>query len=375
MISNTSPHQKIFGLDAMRVGAILLVLAAHCLWIFEGSENFMYKAISFSGFMGVEFFFVLSGFLVGDGLYKLFTSGEFKFGELKQFMIKRTLRIVPIYYLAIVLNLIVAGFIGWKAPEVWKYFFFLQNFNQPMRPFFPESWSMAIKEIPYLILPFILLLVGAIFRGIRPWFLFFLTTLFFYFLGLYFKLDFHHKFGNSISVGEWNIGMRSVLMYRFDSVLLGILMLIIYKKLPDFWREFRWVFLIIGLLIFVLMSFLTGIQKWTLADHPFFWNVILLPCLSLSAALTLPFFSNWKRTTPILEKPVIFLGKISYAIYVLHYSLILWPLKVLFPTNELSIYGKFGFVIVYLGITMMISILVYRFIEKPILNFRKTLGS
>ncbi|HEU0136653.1 MAG TPA: acyltransferase family protein, partial [Flavobacterium sp.] len=60
---------RIFGLDFMRATAIMMVLIGHCAWIFPASEGVIMQLLAMSGYLGVEIFFVLSGFLIGNILY------------------------------------------------------------------------------------------------------------------------------------------------------------------------------------------------------------------------------------------------------------------------------------------------------------------
>ena len=67
-----SLSDNIFGLDFMRTIAILMVLFGHCLLIYPPSQSLIAQVGLFCGFLGVEVFFVLSGFLVGRILYRLY---------------------------------------------------------------------------------------------------------------------------------------------------------------------------------------------------------------------------------------------------------------------------------------------------------------
>src|SRR5690349_948892 len=84
-------HQRPYyaGLDGLRGIAILLIIGYH---IFDFIPLFNH------GWLGVDLFFVLSGFLITDILLK--TRGQK--GYLKNFYVKRILRIFPVYYLTLV---------------------------------------------------------------------------------------------------------------------------------------------------------------------------------------------------------------------------------------------------------------------------------
>lgn len=103
------------------------------------------------GWVGVDLFFVLSGFLIGGQLWKEYaTTGSLGY---KTFFIKRSLRIWPLYFFVAITFLIIRGVLN---PE-WQYsdLYFLSNY-------LPEgavqgSWSLATEEQFYLLLPLLIL--------------------------------------------------------------------------------------------------------------------------------------------------------------------------------------------------------------------------
>ena len=74
-----SSGKRVFGLDLMRAVAILLVIFSHVSWIVPNAQGFIPDIMGIAGVLGVEIFFVLSGFLIGRIIYKLFTSDQFSF--------------------------------------------------------------------------------------------------------------------------------------------------------------------------------------------------------------------------------------------------------------------------------------------------------
>ena len=69
--------ERIFGLDALRATAILMVVSSHVLWIYPKSNAFIPTLLELFGFWGVELFFVLSGFVIGSIRYKTFINENF----------------------------------------------------------------------------------------------------------------------------------------------------------------------------------------------------------------------------------------------------------------------------------------------------------
>jgi peptidoglycan/LPS O-acetylase OafA/YrhL len=145
-------------LDGVRTIAVLMVVVHH--W-YKGSFHYLH----YGGAMGVGLFFVLSGFLITNILLKqqlAFQSGNWKTKLLilKVFYIRRTLRIFPIYYLY-VLVLVIFG-VG-QAREIWPWLFgYAYNFllfftNNWFSGEVEHLWSLAIEEQYYLVWPALLL--------------------------------------------------------------------------------------------------------------------------------------------------------------------------------------------------------------------------
>lgn len=128
-MSLTYKH-RIFGLDVMRAMAIVMVVVAHAVFVFKGYSNSFFDILHIFGFLGVEIFFVLSGFLIGGILFKLFRTKDVSFMDLKHFWIRRWFRTLPLYFLFLIINILIALLTGFELPNsLWKYLFFLQNFS------------------------------------------------------------------------------------------------------------------------------------------------------------------------------------------------------------------------------------------------------
>ncbi|HMI07297.1 MAG TPA: acyltransferase [Flavobacterium sp.] len=371
MIDNQLKEKnKIFGLDLMRVMAILLVLSAHTLWIYHNYSNLLTKAVNFSGFIGVELFFVLSGFLIGKSLFRLFINPDYNYHSASIFLRRRWFRIMPNYLFVLILNITVFSFLGYQIRQPWKYFVFLQNFAHPMLPFFPESWSMSIKEIPYFILPFVFLALAKFGKSANRNRLFLFTILTFIAFIVIAKFEYHLHI-NYHTLPQWNVSLRSVALYRMDSVLIGILASWIQYNYLEFWIKSAKVAAVFGLMILAMLAILVGFVKLTIQDYPFFWNILFLPSISIAAALLLPAFSEWKSGPDKFRNPIQFLGAISYSVYLLHYSFILYLMKYFIDTDTFNLWQLHVFTLAYLLITFVLSYCLYTFFEKPLMKIRE----
>ena len=71
-VKDSQQATRVFGLDLMRAMAITMVLCSHILWIYNHNDGFICPLFALFGFLGVEFFFVLSGVLIGKMLYSIY---------------------------------------------------------------------------------------------------------------------------------------------------------------------------------------------------------------------------------------------------------------------------------------------------------------
>lgn len=360
--------QRIFGLDVLRAIAILMVVSSHVLWIYPKSNAFIPTLFELFGFWGVELFFVLSGFLIGSILYKTFINENFTLKEVFHFLKRRWFRTLPNYYLVLLLNILIAFFLGFSIENTGSYFLFLQNFASKSPAFFPESWSLSIEEFTYLLLPFSLFLVGLVkVKNKARTFLFIVLALIMVFWMNKFYYHSQHTISN---LSEWNLNLKSVLIYRIDAILIGVLFAWISLNFIKFWKNSKTILALIGFGILFFLMFGILPMNLTIEQNPFFWNVLYLPITSIAFAFLLPFFSNWKTFTNPILYPIELISKISYSIYLLHYSIILLLLKTFFDTSQMPDFERHFFTIIYLLITFLSSYLLYRLYEKPIMNWR-----
>lgn len=366
--SNTVTH-RIFGLDLMRATAILMVVIGHCLWILPKGEGFFFQLLELFGFLGVEVFFVLSGFLIGKILYPLYLKSDFNLATVFYFLKRRWYRTLPNYFLVLVLNLLIASLVGYTALSWWKYFFFLQNFNTAMLPFFPESWSLSVEEFAYIVLPFFLLVLGRLVfvKNRSRFFLGAVSVLILVFIGT--KLYYHATTQNT-TLAQWNLSLKAVVIYRLDSIFIGVLCSWLYHNFMPLWSKYKVLFMGVGVLLFFFQFFVLGSLGWVIEAKPLWWNVFYLPLLSVSVACFLPFLSEWKGSNMFWERPIVFLSKVSYSMYLLHYSVILLLMKEYLSYDAQDVFEASLFVFGYFTITLVLSYLLYRFYELPLMNLR-----
>ena len=151
----TNVPEKLHGLDHLRALAIILVFLFHYpapddlpewLW---GLKDF--------GWIGVDLFFVLSGFLIARQLFtELKTTNTI---SLKKFFVKRFFRIIPVYLFVITIYFLIPVFREKESlPALWRFLTFTQNIglDPSVNGTFSHAWSLCVEEQFYLFFPLII---------------------------------------------------------------------------------------------------------------------------------------------------------------------------------------------------------------------------
>lgn len=314
-----------------------------------------------AGFYGVNLFFVLSGFLITS---ILINNKNHSFGEaFKNFIARRSLRIFPIYYLTILFLFIVqATAINERLPYLlsYTYNYHLAFLNFPKDPYSP-FWSLGVEEQFYLFFP--LLALGLVKK----------LKLFMGICLLFFFMAFVQLFFDIFSLMKYNYVS---LLTNMAPLSLGAIGAIISKKdlLPVSFFQKRNVEILVLLLIFVINVFLD-------------FRFVMIFCGLLNLYLVLKasssqFYLLWLDKF-LLNKKIIFVGRISYGIYLYHSLVNFYFTKYIFdpvwlniPFKKMGILSKVEFhswiikLPLYTSISIMIAYFSFKYIESPILKLK-----
>lgn len=154
-------ERRVVCLDGVRGLMTILVLVSH----YFGEVPHGITALMF-GWIAVDMFFVLSGYLVG----KLILEKQQNDNFFQVFYVRRVCRTLPIYFVCLVVNIaLMAAFAApWVDAEhplpVWSYFTFTQNFFMAATGnigahWISPTWTLAIEEHFYLIVPFLFVII------------------------------------------------------------------------------------------------------------------------------------------------------------------------------------------------------------------------
>lgn len=156
-----SPSSRLHGLDTLRSAAILSVILYHVSGF--GGENKLpgwFDPIAQYLWIGVDLFFVLSGYLIGSQLLRPYLKGEKP--SLWKFYSNRMYRILPAYLAVLALYEFVPQWRELPAlAPAWTFLTFTRNllFERYTAHAFSHAWSLCVEEHFYLLLPLILVAV------------------------------------------------------------------------------------------------------------------------------------------------------------------------------------------------------------------------
>jgi len=358
---------RIYGLDILRALAILFVVAGHGAYLMPAAR---YKYIYFFIFDGVSIFFVLSGFLIGGILIKILKENILDSKLIINFWIRRWYRTLPNYFLIFIILLLLNYIFNnnFSVYDKKQYFLFAQNLFSEHPHFYPEAWSLSIEEWFYLLIPIILFVLIKVFKiSINNSILFtafgiiISITLFRYFRYDSLKID---------NVSTWDRTLRKQVFTRLDSLMYGVIGAYIYFHFKNFWNKYKIHFLIIGISLFISMKFnLLGFSRFGLYHCVFSFSTT-----SLATLFLIPYLSCLKTGKGFIYKLITYISLISYSMYLINLTIVQkWILRNI-DWTLLENFNGYLFLLLryslYWALTIIISILIYKYFEIPTMNLR-----
>lgn len=362
-------EKRYHGLDVARAFAIFLVVFSHSLWISNFYPSTVKWLMQLSGTIGVEIFFVISGFLIGRIVLQLVEKDDFSLQTIFSFLKRRWFRTLPNYYLILLLNLILWYLIYEKIPEkLFLYFFYLQNLTETSPDFYRISWSLAVEQFCYILGPIVLLLFVKIFPNIKRKYLFLGMSLLM--IVTLFVLRIYFNSSHAItSITDWNQSVRKVTVYRLDAIYYGFILYYLLNNgvIKSIYNQILFIIGLLGVFVLHVLIFMLGIKA---ENYPFFFTVLFLPLNSISICLMLPYLINLRIKNGFFLYFATLISLISYSIYLLHYTIILHGLKTIFPSDSLRDFDLLFYTLMYWLLVFVLSVVLYRFYEFPLTNLR-----
>lgn len=359
----------------------MLVLCFHYSWGSRWPDRPPFSG----GFLGVDVFFVLSGFLITTLLLEeQLTTGRI---SLRSFYARRALRLFPALTVIAVLALISHFFFVRESQRpnalgVWSLVGYFSNWVQiwrddPLGPLFGHTWSLAIEEQFYVFFP--LLMVGLFALRLRKGALAAVLALGALasalwraslwsrskggpaFVDWYAELTGRHIAITASPFASWNrwyFGTDT----RLDGLLIGACAAVLYVWLrPRMTPAIRKALLITSVLAMAGIAVIVT-KAFILADWVPNWGMALLAILTAITAVAMVTNPTSLAARALGARPLVWVGRRSYAIYLFH-QIVYYELGR--DRTRLSPQLSFVFKMLVIGVVAELS---WRFVESPFMR-------
>lgn len=333
-------------IDGLRTIAVMLVIFNHIgLTIFSG------------GFVGVDVFFVISGFLITSIIFPLISINKFSF---RWFISRRIKRLMPVLFFVLFVSILFFSsfmlpkdLISFYQSIIWVIFYGANFFFWKEHGGYFDggstevpllhTWSLAIEEQYYFIWPLMLVIALKFInkRHILP------LSVLLCIITIYLS-----ELGTELTIGA----AYYLLPTRFFELLVGSCLAIAWPMIPTAKIYIQHLLSLVGLTLILASSLL-------LSEHSSFpgYNA-LYPVIGTALLI----YSSKGIVNRILSsKPFVFTGNISYSLYLWH-----WPIIVYFNYKAIPlepVVQIFIFVVTYI-----ISILSWKYVEQPIRHIKES---
>ncbi|QDE82933.1 acyltransferase family protein [Myxococcus xanthus] len=385
---------RVKQVDGLRAIAIIWVFILHCIWCIGMfiprdalmavvNEHATHPLFTFfiRGDLGVDLFFVISGFLISGMLVReLETRGEI---NLLQFYSRRLLRLMPAYVVVLLLFCLLSGE-NWRF--AWANLLYVNNFIPTAQQCMKWAWSLAIEEQFYLLFPLLLLLCGTSARrnlavmvalagvgiAIRAWLI--------RSHGVELPIIIHERIAPQ-PFESYNDVFYVKPYTRFGALLIGVA---VTELMRGPYR--RWV---VDTPWSAALLLAVGIASWVWVIAP----PVFLPGSEWSAVFSLTYLSAYHTVFAIGAAAFLLAGfaargvgawwgrllaakawhpiaRLSYSTYLLH-PIIIFGVYTLIGLKEVpSVAQLLGAMTLCWALTLALSLLLYAYVELPFMRMR-----
>jgi peptidoglycan/LPS O-acetylase OafA/YrhL len=362
----TTPRSlRLHGLDTLRALAVTLVVLHHYT-LFVSNDDHTFGWVGRIGWAGVDLFFALSGYLIGNQIFKAVRTDAGL--SLRNFYARRLLRTLPNYFVILAIYFLWPAFReGSPLLPLWRYLSFTQNLGLAPGTAFSHSWSLAIEEQFYLLLPALALLGAALRLRVRAaWIVVALVVV----GGMLLRAQLWYE---HVDAHKYGIYFYYKLIYysslcRLDELVAGVALALLKNRHAALWSQLT----AHGNRMLAAGLAVTSLTFWLLLDnrYGFASTVFGYPLLALGfGMLILAALSQHSLLRDLRVPGATQVAIWSYAIYLTHRgaSAIAAPML-----------GKLGFgpqtwtaIAILLALSVLSGWLLYRLVETPFMALRE----
>src|SRR5438093_8987712 len=360
-----SDRERQPGLDLLRALAIIVVVIYH-------AALFGFKLpgrVDRFGWIGVDLFFVLSGYLIGGQLLApLARNQRIKLGR---FFTRRALRIMPAYFVVLAIYLLLPSWREYSemSQPLWKFLLSVQNIALHGGTAFSHAWSLAVEDQFYLTLPFLLLFL---FR--RPRAAIIIPCLIvFGGIGLRALLAAQNPSvdGGGVSFRAFQAWIYYPSWTRLDPLVFGVVLAAIEKFRPHWWKRLTDFAIWLSLPALVLISYglyLGEGDNLTVAACVWQFPLIALGMAGLLICAQSPRLILRRIKIPAAA----FIASIAYSAYLIQ-KLAIHAVEQFCSSHNIQLTSAIALVGVELCVYAAATLL-FLLVERPFLQLRKRLA-
>ncbi|MBI3714362.1 MAG: acyltransferase [Burkholderiales bacterium] len=357
---------RIDGLDTLRSCAILLVLMFHYMVFVSGQASF--GLLSEIGWIGVDLFFVLSGYLIANQIFSAMNKeAGFSLGK---FYARRALRTLPNFYVVLAIYFLFPVEAGGKAlTPLWKFLTFTQNFDLKPGTAFSHAWSLSIEEQFYVALPLLAVVCISVLKSYRLMWVVVIAA-----MGAAALTRLWMWQGIGDDTGAYYVHIYYSTWCRFDELLPGVALALLKNFHGDWWRKLTrhgQVSLICGSLLTAFAIYLfvvhhsvpgVGFNVWvTSLGYTLLSGGFALLCLSALSPTS--YLSRWRIPGAAS------LALWSYALYLIHKPL-MNMMKPLFIAREWDLNSLSAIAIMF-SASAVAAFVMFKLVETPFMRLRE----
>ena len=403
------PKNNFKAIDGIRAIAVLWVIIFH-VWIFqhntfpdilgEVAQNPLLVWIT-KGDLGVDLFFVISGFLIGSILFKEYK--RTKTLNFKSFYLRRFLRLFPVYFFSMIIALYFLDGNGaerWRT--AWSNLVYVNNYV--FKSYMGWTWSLAIEEQFYIVIPFLIVFLFPKFRKKRVLFsiLAIIPIILTYYYSVHifnFEIPYNREIFGDVWQ-EWFWGYYMLTHLRYGGLLSGVIAAYIHvnhsEQIQNFFQNKKSLsnFLILfSIVSFLIISSLSLGQAAPVEESIFYelprnigvyYEIIHRELFSYAVVFLMMacLYSKSKIIQPLntfLSANFFYpIAKISYSAYLFHVMFMEWffPIFTEYAENSLTtIQIVFTNGIISIAVTILVAGLMLVLIEEPFNKLKNKLTS
>jgi peptidoglycan/LPS O-acetylase OafA/YrhL len=351
--------RRLPALDGLRGFATIAVVLSHYLGeLPNGIDAFK------MGWLAVDLFYVLSGFLIG----KLILEKSHHQNFFSNFYLRRICRTFPIYFTCLGLILLLGAIRHWPHTyddgvtfSIWHYLTFTQNFAMATtgsigNHWLAPTWTLALEEQFYLLAPALMVFMP------KRWLLPGLISMV--------VLAPVLRACALIWLPEYQLADNVLLPFKLDVLAAGVVAAIVFKKYPD-WiaANEKWVRASPVVFAGIALGFAVGDKSWPGIGEvlrPFF---VSLACASyiLILALDMPEAQRFKG------KISGFFCRISYAVYLTHIAVLgILHALILGVAPDFGTAAQLAVTVLAFAMTTLLSLALTKWIEEPITSYGRS---